>query len=181
MKTRCTGEKKNSDPQTGGGVYTHYWVIWNTFPQRQKTLTPKTDTRATRWLDEWMVGCSRVFLFCLFVCLFFTRFLHWGWLSPNDRPLEDLADEFWRSTIIITRACQFITWWKKEFFFLIMIGRGEGVEVGVCKFVLQFRPMSKPSVNDFVDGGLLVARTRHDVLVVRRNVTAKHRRRLLRL
>ncbi len=36
-------------------------------------------------------------------------------------------------------------------------------------------------IDNFVDGGLLVARTRHNVLVIRRNVTTQHRRRLLRL
>ena len=36
-------------------------------------------------------------------------------------------------------------------------------------------------VDDFVDGGFLVARARHDVFVIRGNVAAQHRRRLFRL
>ena len=36
-------------------------------------------------------------------------------------------------------------------------------------------------VDNFVDGGLFIARTRHNVLIIRRNVTTQHRRRLLRL
>lgn len=37
------------------------------------------------------------------------------------------------------------------------------------------------SVNHFVDSGLLVPRTSDDVLVVRRDITAQHRRRLFGL
>lgn len=37
------------------------------------------------------------------------------------------------------------------------------------------------SVNHFVDGGFLVPRTGDDVLVVRRDITAQHRRRLFGL
>jgi len=37
------------------------------------------------------------------------------------------------------------------------------------------------SIHHFVDGGFLVARSGHDVLVVRRNVAAEHRRRFFRL
>lgn len=108
-----------------------------------------------------------------------------------------LDQRFWRSAIIITRACQFITirWmerrrkrkktkisndWSREVWI-----RGWWCGVSIIFHFLNFSLFPhirrNPSVNDFVDGGLLVAWARHDVLVVRWNVAAEHRRWLLRL
>lgn len=47
--------------------------------------------------------------------------------------------------------------------------------------LLRLLQQLPPSVYDLVDGGLLVAGAGNDVLVVRRDVAAKHRGRLLRL
>lgn len=58
---------------------------------------------------------------------------------------------------------------------------GAGGSLGPAPWLLGFFSANHSSVDDFVDCGLLVSRAGNDELVVRGDITAENRRRLLRL